>query len=126
MDREYGASRRIARGAAILTAGSHFVKILSAIYRVPFQNIAGDEGFYIYQQVYPIYGIIIVLATYGFPAGISSMMAPHDKGGRSQKELMTASLLWVSIFGLFGFLLLYMGAEEIALLMNDSKLVPLI
>ncbi|PQD93958.1 polysaccharide biosynthesis protein [Pradoshia eiseniae] len=126
MDREYGASRRIARGAAILAAAAIFVKILSAIYRVPFQNIAGDEGFYIYQQVYPIYGIIIVLATYGFPAGISSMMAPHDKGGRSQKELMTASLLWVSIFGLFGFLLLYMGAEEIALLMNDSKLVPLI
>ncbi len=126
MDREYGASRAIARGAAILAAAAIFVKVLSAIYRVPFQNIAGDEGFYIYQQVYPIYGIIIVLATYGFPAGISSMMASQGSEGRRRKEFMTASLLWVTLFGTLGFLLLYMGAKEIALLMNDVKLAPLI
>lgn len=124
MDREYGASRTIARGAAILAAAAIFVKVLSAVYRVPFQNIAGDEGFYIYQQVYPIYGILVVLATYGFPAGISSMMATQE--GRRRKELMTASLLWVSLFGILGFLLLYTGAEGIAHLMNDVKLVPLI
>ncbi|MGM9931622.1 putative polysaccharide biosynthesis protein [Pradoshia sp.] len=127
MDREYGASRTIARGAAVLAAAAIFVKVLSAVYRVPFQNIAGDEGFYIYQQVYPIYGIIVVLATYGFPAGISSMLASQDSGGRGgHKQLITASLLWISIFGLLGFTLLYMGAEEIALLMNDLQLVPLI
>ncbi|RSU08920.1 hypothetical protein CBF29_12730 [Vagococcus elongatus] len=42
------------RGTYFLAATSLIVKILSAVYRVPFQNIVGDEGFYIFQQVYPI------------------------------------------------------------------------
>ena len=32
------------RGAALLTVAALLVKILSAIYRVPFQNLVGDEG----------------------------------------------------------------------------------
>ncbi|MEL5941172.1 oligosaccharide flippase family protein, partial [Tetragenococcus halophilus] len=49
-------------GAFILTIASFIAKVLSAIYRIPFQNIVGDEGFYVYQQVYPIYGIAMTFA----------------------------------------------------------------
>lgn len=45
------------QGAVILTIAGLLSKILSAVYRVPFQNIVGDTGFYIYQQVYPFLGI---------------------------------------------------------------------
>ncbi|MFI3132934.1 oligosaccharide flippase family protein, partial [Staphylococcus warneri] len=41
-------------GVVILTLALVIVKVLSAIYRVPYQNILGDEGLYAYQQVYPI------------------------------------------------------------------------
>ncbi len=50
-------SNQYIQGAIIFTFPAFLVKILSAVYRVPFQNIVGDIGFYIYQQVYPIYGI---------------------------------------------------------------------
>ncbi|MGQ0417930.1 hypothetical protein ACT4UL_25585, partial [Bacillus sp. HC-TM] len=40
------------RGAIILTIASFVTKVLSAFYRIPYQNIAGDIGFYIYQQIY--------------------------------------------------------------------------
>ncbi|MDA6131309.1 oligosaccharide flippase family protein, partial [Escherichia coli] len=63
------------KGALILTIAALITKILSAVYRAPFQNIVGDVGFYIYQQVYPFYGIIIVLSTYGFPVIISKLYA---------------------------------------------------
>ena len=33
------------KGAALLTIATLIVKVLSAIYRVPFQNLVGDEGF---------------------------------------------------------------------------------
>lgn len=49
------------KGAAILTAAALAAKLLSALYRVPYQNMVGDIGFYIYQQVYPIYGIVVAL-----------------------------------------------------------------
>ena len=54
------------------------------------------------------------------------MMASQGKNERERKELMSASLLWISAFGILGFLLLFIGAKEIALLMNDIRLVPLI
>ena len=63
--------RVMMQGAFVLTAASFVAKLLSAIYRVPYQNFAGDEGFYVYQQVYPIYGIAMTLALSGLPQFIS-------------------------------------------------------
>ncbi len=45
--------QRMMQGAVVLTIASFIAKVLSAFYRVPFQNFVGDEGFYVYQQVYP-------------------------------------------------------------------------
>lgn len=58
-------------GTVWLAITSLIVKILSAVYRIPFQNMVGNIGFYIYQQVYPFYGIGMTFALTGFPAFIS-------------------------------------------------------
>ena len=39
-------------GVVVLTAALIVIKILSAVYRIPYQNILGDTGLYAYQQVY--------------------------------------------------------------------------
>nr|WP_280169529.1 oligosaccharide flippase family protein [Priestia megaterium]MDH3184103.1 oligosaccharide flippase family protein [Priestia megaterium] len=57
----------IFNGAIILTLAGLFTKILSATYRIPYHHIAGDIGFYIYQQVYPLYGIALQLRYIWFP-----------------------------------------------------------
>ena len=79
------------RGTFILTIAALFTKILSAFYRIPFQNIVGDVGFYIYQQVYPFYAIAIALSTYGFPVIISKLYAEeiNKKEGANPKQLFT-------------------------------------
>ena len=51
------SSQNLMAGAGVLAAAGLVAKVLSAIYRVPFQNLGGNTGFYVYQQVYPIYGI---------------------------------------------------------------------
>ena len=66
------------KGAALLTIAALIVKVLSAIYRVPFQNLVGDEGFYIYQQVYPVISIFVVWTSSGFAVAISKMLADND------------------------------------------------
>ena len=73
------------RGAIILTIASFVTKVLSAFYRIPYQNIAGDVGFYIYQQIYPFYGFCLILATYGFPIIISKMVAERLERGKQQE-----------------------------------------
>lgn len=63
------------KGATILTFAALLGKILSAIYRVPFQNMVGNRGFYIYQQIYPIYGLAMTIGLTGFPVYISKIIA---------------------------------------------------
>ncbi len=117
-------SKALFRGAFILAIAALVTKILSAVYRIPFQNIVGDVGFYIYQQVYPFYGIAMVLATTGFPVVLSKLYAEQRVKNDHEKirRLFFIAFIILQVFGLICFLILYLGADYIALWMNDEKL----
>ena len=118
--------KEIFRGVFILTIGAIITKILSAIYRIPFQNMVGDVGFYIYQQVYPFYGLALVLSTNGFPLIISKFYAEKKHHGQGKSEgLLIVSFLFLFLLGLIGFVLMYIGSEWLAYQMNDPKLAVL-
>lgn len=121
-------SKALFKGAFILTLSGLITKILSAFYRIPFQNIVGDVGFYIYQQVYPFYAIAIVLTTTGFPVVISKLYAERKEKGDNERNklLLFGSFIYLQLFGLLCFLILYFGAEKIALWMKDPKLAILL
>ncbi|MDQ0273093.1 putative polysaccharide biosynthesis protein [Cytobacillus purgationiresistens] len=112
------------KGTLILTAAAIIIKILSATYRVPFQNIVGDVGFYIYQQIYPFYGIALVLATSGFPVVISKLYAEQasEKGRKPAQNLFVISAIVISSIGFMGFSFLYWGADWFAIRMDDPEL----
>lgn len=116
------------KGAFILTIAAMVTKVLSAIYRVPFQNIVGDVGFYIYQQIYPFYGIAIVLCTVGFPVIISKLYAEYKEIGDQEavSTLVDAAFIVLFTVGVLTFSCLFFGAEMIAVVMKDAQLVPLI
>lgn len=121
-------TRQFFKGAFILTLAGLFSKILSAGYRIPLQNITGDLGFYIYQQVYPFLGIAIMLSLYGFPVAVSKMVADF----RDQQRELALRSFFIPVFGiiflfsLLLFLLLFTQAGRIAGLMGDKALyVPI-
>jgi O-antigen/teichoic acid export membrane protein len=116
------------KGTFVLTIAAILTKILSAFYRIPFQNIVGDVGFYIYQQVYPFYGMAMVLSTTGFPVVISKLYAEQKEKGNDEKSrlLLFVSFLFLQVFGVLCFLILYVGAEGIARWMNDPQLAVLL
>ncbi|MEH7354759.1 polysaccharide biosynthesis protein [Neobacillus drentensis] len=116
------------KGAFILTIAALLTKILSAFYRIPFQNIVGDIGFYIYQQVYPFYGMAMVLSTTGFPVVISKLYAEQKEKGDNEKSrlLLFVSFVYLQIIGILCFIILYAGADQIARWMNDPHLSILI
>ncbi|WP_374055369.1 oligosaccharide flippase family protein [Rossellomorea sp. FM04394] len=127
MSKKY-SSNQFLKGAMVLTVAALVTKILSAVYRVPFQNIVGDIGFYIYQQVYPFYGIAIALSTYGFPVIISKLVAEklENEDEEGAKNIVVTSFLFLCLVGLSWFLLVYFGAGVIADWMGDPLLKPLI
>ncbi|KMJ56723.1 polysaccharide biosynthesis protein [Bacillus sp. LL01] len=120
--------QKVWRGAMILTIAGILTKILSAAYRVPFQNIVGDVGFYIYQQVYPFFGVAVILSTYGFPVVISKIIAEHPEETREQaaRKIRWVSFFFLTLLGLAFFLLLYFGAPHVAAFMGDIELAILI
>ena len=113
------------QGAAVLTLAALVAKVLSAIYRVPLQNMVGNEGFYVYQQVYPIYGIGMTFALNGLPSFIGKQVALQNNK-RQSKSLLKRYTVIVSVFALACFALIYFGADWIAAMMGDGLLAPVI
>ncbi|KAB7704304.1 oligosaccharide flippase family protein [Bacillus aerolatus] len=113
-------------GAVILTMAAIFVKILSAVYRIPFQNIVGDVGFYIYQQVYPFYGIAVALATYGFPVIISKLIAESAENPQRRQEVIRLSYYVTGSISVFLWAAVFFGSRWISNVMGDSSLQPLL
>ncbi len=117
-------SKSFIKGAAILAAASLISKLLGAIYRIPYQNIVGDVGLAAYNMVYPLYSILLIIATAGFPLAISKIVAERltlgDKNGA--KRVLTTSVAVLTITGILFFLLLFFGADLIARLMGNVEL----
>ncbi|TSI05472.1 polysaccharide biosynthesis protein [Lysinibacillus sp. BW-2-10] len=117
------------KGALLLTIAALLVKILSAIYRVPFQNLVGDQGFYIYQQVYPFISIFVVWTSGGFAVAISKMLADAESNAMSieQKSMITRTIfLYLTTLSIVFFSLLFFGATQLAHMMGDIQLAPLL
>lgn len=117
--------RQVLKGTALLSISSLIAKILSAVYRVPFQNLVGNVGFYTYQQVYPLYGIAVTISLTGMPVFISQMVAEADT--LEEQRLVTrrlTALLW--LVGLAIFAGLWLLAPLIAAGMGDRPLFTVI
>ncbi|WP_172373671.1 putative polysaccharide biosynthesis protein [Sporosarcina jiandibaonis] len=113
------------KGASILTISAIIVKLLGAVYRVPFQNLVGDKGFYIYQQVYPFIGIFIVWTSYGFAVAVSKLLAESDSRGQA-RAMMRIAFIYLLLLSLSFFIVLTVFAPFFARSMGDPELVSLL
>ncbi|MET3576235.1 putative polysaccharide biosynthesis protein [Bhargavaea ullalensis] len=112
------------KGAAMLAAAGIIVKLLSAVYRIPFQNLVGDKGFYIYQQVYPFIGIMTVWTSSGFAVALSKILADRDRSEAG--GIMRIAFLYLAVLSGLSFLILFAGADIITGWMGDRALAPLL
>ncbi|UFJ40544.1 polysaccharide biosynthesis protein [Brevibacillus humidisoli] len=118
------SSSHFVKGAAILGIAGLISKLLGAVYRIPYQNITGDIGLYVYMQVYPLYSTLLILATAGFPIAISKIVSERLALGDvlgARKTFRVASMVLAGL-GLLFFLLLYAGAPWISRVMGDEQL----
>ena len=120
------------KGAAILTIAALLVKVLSAVYRVPFQNMVGDKGFYIYQQVYPFIAIFVVWTASGFAVAISKLLADIDADNNKQDSSFTRHHMirtifnYLTVLSLLFFIALFGGSTFLANIMGDASLAPIL
>lgn len=117
-------SNNLVKGALLLTFAGLLSKVLSAGYRIPLQNLTGDIGFYLYQQIYPIIGVIMILALYGFPVAVSTLTAEmNEQGGKTSFRHFHFPIILI-MFLINGtiFLILYALAPYLASWIGDAEL----
>ena len=115
------------QGALLLTIAALIVKVLSAAYRVPFQNLVGDQGFYVYQQVYPFVAIFVTWTAGGVAVAISKMLADIESetihGRARRKFILKVIYQYLTVLSLLFFSILFFGAPVLAGWMEDEGLV---
>ncbi|MFC7687630.1 oligosaccharide flippase family protein [Ureibacillus sp. GCM10028918] len=117
------------KGALLLTMAALIVKVLSAVYRVPFQNLVGDQGFYIYQQVYPFISFFVVWTSGGFAVAISKMLAEAQSmtDVEQRRNFIKRTIFqYLTLLSIMFFCVLFFGADLLAHLMGDAQLASLL
>lgn len=113
------------RGALVLAAAGIVSKIMGSVYTIFLQNIIGDRGLGLYQMAYPIYSMLLLLSTAGFPVAVSKFVAEHIAIGdyRGAKKVFRVASILLFVTGLLGFVVLWVWADWVARISGDPQAV---
>ena len=89
------------KGVAILFVAAIVAKIIGAVYRIPLTWVLGAQGIGIYQLVFPVFSLLLVLSSTGAPTAISLMVAQRLKAGEvlNAKRVFSVSAKTLFVFG---------------------------
>lgn len=115
------SGRKFLIGAIVLTMGAFLSKFLGAFYRFPLTNILASNGMGIYQMVYPLYSLLLVVSSSGVPVALGVLIAENlQKGNYSYvRKLEKTSIVFVCLVGLFLSLIVYFFSGTIASLQGN-------
>ncbi|MGI6722476.1 MAG: putative polysaccharide biosynthesis protein [Anaerovoracaceae bacterium] len=104
------------RGAAILGAAGIMVKVLGAVYQIPFTQMIGADGMAAYKPAYDVYTVFIVIATSGIPVAVSRMVSERIIVGNFEggHRVFHMSFRLMLIIGVISAAIMYFGADFIA------------
>lgn len=106
-------------GAFALTVGGVLAKVFSAIYRIALTRVLGGEGIGIYQLIFPIYSLCVVLATAGLPMAISKVVA---KSRESEAGVLKKCFIFTSVVALVLTFILIVSAKGLATLQGEKEI----
>lgn len=110
-------------GAAILAGTVALTKVVGMIYKIPLFNLLGDEGTGHFNVIYNIYTLVLTLSTAGVPVAISRLVSESMAAARpvQAKRFYHVGLFAFTLIGLAAMALMFIFAQPLADLMNDSQ-----
>ena len=109
-------------GVTVLAISTILVKICGAIYKIPLNNILGEQGITYFNSAYNIYTVLLTVATAGLPLALSKLVSEADSTGRKNQMrrcFQTAMALFLAI-GAAGTAVMLLFTERLAAWMNNS------
>lgn len=94
--------QKFIQGAAFLMIASFINRILAFVYRVYTVRLVGSEGIGLYEMVFPIYSLILVLTTAGIPVAVSKLISEeYARNNLAQvKQIFKTALIFLLCSGL--------------------------
>lgn len=104
------------KGAAILGIAGIIVKALGAIFKIPLVSIIASTGMGYYSSAYPIYVMLLAIATSGFPIAISKMVAERRAKGnlKGANEIFYVILPLMVVIGIITSSGLFLSSDFLA------------
>lgn len=106
-------------GAFVLVVGSVLAKIFSAVYRIALTRILGGEGIGLYQLIFPIYSLCVVLASAGLPMAISKVIARNKN---CEKSVLKKCFMFTGVLALSLSLILLIFSKGLASIQGEKDL----
>lgn len=91
--------KRITSGAGVLAIGSVVAKMLGALYRIPLTNVLGAQGMGMYQLIFPVYALFMVLSTAGIPTALSRIVAEKRALGLDSRKFFATAMATLAVTG---------------------------
>lgn len=104
------------KGAVVLVVANALVKVIGALFKIPLANIIQEEGMAIFNTAYNLYACMFVIATAGLPVAVSKMVSSSlaKKNYAETNKIFKAALSLLTLIGIVGSLVLFLGAKLFA------------
>ena len=93
-------------------------RVLGVIFRVPLTNIVGNYGMGLYQMVFPLYALLLIVSSAGVPVAISKMIARKDA---DPKKILINAIVLLGAVGIVISALFAIFSHSIALLQGNKS-----
>ncbi|MHB8128534.1 MAG: putative polysaccharide biosynthesis protein [Mobilitalea sp.] len=109
---------------SILAATSLLVRIIGLLYRIPMNNIIGDEGMGIYNNTFEIYNIALILSSYSLPLALSKLVAVRssNKEYKNSYRIFKSAMVFAIVIGFIATLIIFFGADMFAYLFDSPNI----
>lgn len=106
--------------ATILAVGTVVSKALGALYRIPLTNVLGAEGMGMYQLVFPVFALFMVLSSAGIPTAISRLVAEKRAMGQGVKKYLFMGFVVLATLSALFTILVASLSRPLALLQGNE------
>ena len=111
------------QGTAVLAMATVLVKLMGFLFKVPLNNIIGEDGFGYFNTAYDVYNVLLMISTTGLPVAMSRMISQAQTlGNHAQiKRIYRTSLYVFLTIGMVGSLGMLFFCRQLSVMVTTNE-----
>ena len=111
------------QGTAVLAMSTVLVKLMGFLFKVPLNNIIGEDGFGYFNTAYDVYNVLLMISTTGLPVAMSRMISQAQTlGNHAQiKRIYRTSLYVFLTIGMVGSLGMLFFCRQLSVMVTTNE-----